>query len=55
MAWRPMEAGLASGIVFVTYATLRSEGGTRLTQILDWMGAEFDGVSCRWSRPGKAC
>lgn len=36
------------GILFTTYATLRSEerGGkaSRLQQIIDWLGAEFEGV-----------
>jgi predicted RNA methylase len=39
---------LAEGIVFATYATLRSaerEGkASRLTQVRDWLGADFDGV-----------
>lgn len=39
---------LAEGILFTTYATLRSserEGkDSRLKQILDWLGSEFDGV-----------
>jgi len=39
---------LVEGILFVTYATLRSaerEGkASRLDQVVDWMGAEFDGV-----------
>jgi hypothetical protein len=39
---------LAEGILFTTYATLRSserEGkDSRLKQILDWLGTEFDGV-----------
>jgi predicted RNA methylase len=39
---------LAEGVLFTTYATLRSserEGkDSRLKQILDWLGAEFDGV-----------
>ena len=38
---------LASGILFVTYATLRSvgrAGRSRLDQILAWAGADFDGV-----------
>lgn len=44
---------LAEGVLFTTYATLRSderEGRdgalkvSRLTQIVDWLGAEFDGV-----------
>ena len=38
---------LSNGIVFVTYATLRAvskTGSTRLGQLLDWLGADFDGV-----------
>jgi hypothetical protein len=39
---------LAEGILFTTYATLRSEERgeklSRVQQILDWLGAEFDGV-----------
>jgi len=39
---------LSEGILFVTYATLRSaerEGKTsRLQQVLDWLGVDFDGV-----------
>lgn len=39
---------LAEGILFTTYATLRSqerEGKkSRITQILDWVGKDFDGV-----------
>ncbi|MGC1585581.1 MAG: strawberry notch family protein, partial [Rhodomicrobium sp.] len=39
---------LAQGILFTTYATLRSserEGkSSRLKQILDWLGKDFDGV-----------
>ena len=38
---------LAQGILFTTYATLRSAGKcgtTRLSQILDWMGEDFEGV-----------
>jgi predicted RNA methylase len=39
---------LAEGILFVTYATLRSaereEKVSRLQQILDWLGRDFDGV-----------
>jgi predicted RNA methylase len=38
---------LPEGILFTTYATLRSEsqtGATRLNQILDWLGEDFDGV-----------
>ena len=34
------------GILFTTYATLRSEKGnlSRLDQIIDWLGKDFDGV-----------
>lgn len=39
---------LAEGILFVTYATLRSaerDGkASRLDQVVDWLGADFDGV-----------
>lgn len=38
---------LSSGILFLTYATLRSnrgDKGSRLQQILDWLGADFDGL-----------
>ena len=39
---------LSEGILFTTYATLRSEerGGraSRVQQIIDWLGADFDGV-----------
>ncbi len=39
---------LSEGILFTTYATLRSEerGGkkSRVDQIVDWLGADFDGV-----------
>jgi P-loop containing NTP hydrolase pore-1/C-terminal domain on Strawberry notch homologue len=36
----------AEGIIFTTYATLRSarDGASRLHQLLDWLGADFDGV-----------
>jgi hypothetical protein len=38
--------GMREGILFVTYPTLRSGRGdaTRLEQILDWAGEDFDGV-----------
>lgn len=40
--------GLSEGILFTTYATLRSaerEGkASRLAQIIDWLGKDFDGV-----------
>ncbi|MBJ7500896.1 MAG: strawberry notch family protein [Sphingopyxis sp.] len=39
---------LIEGILFTTYATLRSQGregkGSRLDQILEWLGTDFDGV-----------
>ncbi|KGB54717.1 Probably methylase/helicase [Sphingopyxis sp. LC81] len=39
---------LAEGILFTTYATLRSQGregkASRIEQIVDWLGADFDGV-----------
>ena len=38
---------LAEGIVFLTYATLRSnrgDKGTRLRQLIEWMGDDFDGL-----------
>jgi predicted RNA methylase len=39
---------LAEGILFTTYATLRSDARdekvSRVRQIVDWLGAEFDGV-----------
>ena len=39
---------LADGIVFATYATLRSDDKadkvSRVRQIIDWLGADFDGV-----------
>jgi predicted RNA methylase len=40
--------GFAEGILFTTYATLRSEGAdsrkSRLNQIVAWLGRDFDGV-----------
>src|SRR3546814_8362794 len=39
--------GAAEGVLFLTYATLRSnrrDKGTRLQQILDWVGDDFDGM-----------
>ncbi|KCV81123.1 putative methylase/helicase [Actibacterium atlanticum] len=46
--WKPdQQIPLGDGILFVTYATLRSAGKcgtTRLNQILEWMGDGFDGV-----------
>jgi hypothetical protein len=42
------EVRLGEGILFTTYATLRSEEKgeklSRVQQIVDWLGAEFDGV-----------
>ena len=39
---------LAEGILFTTYATLRSDGRdnkvSRVRQIVDWLGSDFDGV-----------
>jgi len=39
---------LAEGILFATYATLRSEAreekASRVEQIIDWLGRDFDGV-----------
>ena len=46
--WKPDQPiPMGDGILFVTYATLRSAGKcgtTRLSQVLDWMGEGFDGV-----------
>ncbi|KHQ49830.1 strawberry notch family protein [Mameliella alba] len=46
--WKPDQAiPMGDGILFVTYATLRSAGKcgtTRLGQVLGWMGDRFDGV-----------
>jgi hypothetical protein len=46
--WKPdQHVTMGDGILFVTYATLRSAGKcgtTRLNQLLDWMGDDFDGV-----------
>ncbi|MFC4670701.1 strawberry notch-like NTP hydrolase domain-containing protein [Seohaeicola nanhaiensis] len=46
--WKPdQQIAMRDGILFVTYATLRSAGKcgtTRLGQVLDWMGDGFDGV-----------
>ncbi len=46
--WKPDQpVTMGDGIMFVTYATLRSagkDGTTRLSQLLDWMGPDFDGV-----------
>ncbi|GLT12670.1 hypothetical protein GCM10007928_49030 [Sulfitobacter porphyrae] len=46
--WKPDQLiPMGDGILFVTYATLRSAGKcgtTRLSKILDWMGKDFDGV-----------
>lgn len=39
---------LAEGILFTTYATLRSDGreekASRVRQIVEWLGTDFDGV-----------
>lgn len=46
--WKPdQDITMAAGILFVTYATLRSagkDGSTRLDQILKWLGGDFDGI-----------
>tara|TARA_R110002033_G_scaffold5119_3_gene22771 strand:+ start:4456 stop:8268 length:3813 start_codon:yes stop_codon:yes gene_type:complete len=46
--WKPdQQIAMGDGILFVTYATLRSAGKcgtTRLNQVLGWMGDSFDGV-----------
>lgn len=46
--WTADEAiPMTQGILFATYATLRAvaqSGRTRLAQVLDWLGEEFDGV-----------
>jgi predicted RNA methylase len=46
--WKPDQPiPMGDGILFVTYATLRSAGkcgSTRLSQILEWMDEDFDGV-----------
>ncbi|WP_185962203.1 strawberry notch-like NTP hydrolase domain-containing protein [Palleronia caenipelagi] len=46
--WKPDEAiTLSRGILFLTYATLRStgkSGNTRLQQIIDWAGGAYDGA-----------
>ncbi|GLO79872.1 hypothetical protein MACH23_32930 [Sulfitobacter pontiacus] len=46
--WKPDQSiPMGDGILFVTYATLRSAGKcgtTRLSQVLDWMGEDFEGV-----------
>ncbi|KIC39830.1 SAM-dependent methlyltransferase [Ruegeria sp. ANG-R] len=46
--WKPDQPiPMGDGILFVTYATLRSAGKcgtTRLSQLLAWMGDGFDGV-----------
>ena len=40
--------GLEQGILFTTYATLRSEAHgdkvSRVRQIVEWLGSDFDGV-----------
>ena len=38
---------MSEGIIFLTYATLRSnrgDKGTRLQQLLDWLGTDFEGL-----------
>ncbi|WP_371158351.1 strawberry notch-like NTP hydrolase domain-containing protein [Jannaschia sp. 2305UL9-9] len=46
--WKPDEdITLGRGILFTTYATLRSAGRTgrsRLEQLIEWCGSDFDGV-----------
>ena len=46
--WKPDEdITLGRGILFVTYATLRSvgkTGRTRLQQLVDWCGGDYEGV-----------
>lgn len=46
--WSTDEAiQIREGILFVTYATLRAvaqSGATRLEQVLEWLGSDFDGV-----------
>jgi predicted RNA methylase len=48
--WKPGEpVRLDRGILFTTYATLRTisrSGKSRLQQIVDWLGADFDGAIC---------
>ena len=42
-----MPVGAGEGVLFLTYATLRSnrgDKGSRLRQILDWLGDGFDGM-----------
>ena len=48
-AWRQADAiRLDRGVLFTTYATLRQpargERGSRLDQVVAWLGADFDGV-----------
>lgn len=46
--WSPGEKiTMSDGILFATYATMRNStgDGSRLQQILDWAGSEFDGVT----------
>ncbi|WP_342482101.1 strawberry notch family protein (plasmid) [Brevundimonas sp. BH3] len=42
------QIGLKEGIIFTTYSTLRvgarGDKASRLTQILDWLGSDFDGL-----------
>ena len=46
--WKPGQAiTLCQGVLFLSYAGLRSQTGehSRLKQILDWAGVEFEGVA----------
>ncbi|MEM1162241.1 MAG: strawberry notch family protein [Pseudomonadota bacterium] len=48
-AWKPRDPITAlAGIIFTTYATLRQEGRgdapSRLDQLTDWLGEDFDGI-----------
>ena len=46
--WKPSEGiGLEQGIIFLTYASLRSisrSGERRIDQLIDWAGESFEGV-----------
>jgi predicted RNA methylase len=46
--WKPSEKiGLQQGIIFLTYATLRSisrSGDRRIDQLIEWAGEDFEGV-----------
>lgn len=48
LRWHHDGRGLTEGVLFTTYATLRSEERgakkSRVDQIVDWLGADFDGV-----------